>query len=321
MPAVLNINSFKLLNEIAFRHCTYMYRSAVIADRGGKASIPYLEQIMNAGPADFYRVLLETFATVKNEHSKTTDSCVSPLVADSFVIWGRMYVIAYFTQYYDDFWRNSVLPRMIALQSNKVLRAEMDSAREYIDQYYKENELMMKEMIAAGAPGPEDSAVFVENEKLRAQVEERDARIAELEKQVAKDNEIIEQLKAQQKTSKTKSVGRPPQQLFESEEIKQQQKEKVLAFLREHKLSSQHINCEKESKLNKYLASIYWRWMDLKLVPEKPLSTAYYKFLADVCQLQFDVVQKSYANRMGKILKNKVTYPDIWGEVAEFFQK
>ena len=321
MPEQLNIESFKLLNEIAFRHCTYLYKSAINEDRNGKASIPYLEQLMNAGPAEFYRVLLETFATVKNEHNKTTDSCVSPVIADSFVIWGRMYVIAYFTQYHDDFWRNSVLPRMIAMQPNKVLRAEMDSARENIDQYYKENESMMKEMIAAGAPSPEDFAVFVENEKLRARVEEQEEKIKALEEQIAKDKGIIEQLKTQKGTSKTKASGRPTQQLFKSEAIEQQQKKQVLAFLKKHNLSSQPINCEKESKLNKYLASIYWRWMDLGLVPEEPLPTAYYKFLADVCELNFDVVQKSFSNRMGIILQNKVTYPNVWGEVAEFFQK
>ncbi len=66
MSEHLNIKSFKLLNEVVFRHCTYMHKSAVITDKNDQASIPYLEQLLNAGSAEFYTVLLETFASVKN---------------------------------------------------------------------------------------------------------------------------------------------------------------------------------------------------------------------------------------------------------------
>ena len=314
MEYKINISSFKLLNEIAFRHTTYLYKSAISADKNGNASIPYLEKLLEAGPTEFYKELIETFATVKNEHRKTTDSCVTPLIADSFVIWGRMYVIAYFALYDNEFWRKSVLPRMIALQPNKVLRAEMDNAREFIDQYYSENESVMKEMIGPGAPCPEDLAVFIENDKLQKQVAEQQKRIAELEEQ-------IEMLKKQDNTTSGLLVGRPKQVLFSDKTMELKQKELVLAFLKKHNLSSQPINCEKGNKLNKYLASIYWRWQQIGIVPEETLPTAYYVFLSDICQLKFDVVQKSFANRMGEILKHKEIYPDIHGEVAEFFQK
>ena len=103
----IKLKSFKLLNEVSFRHTAYLSKSAVNADKNGIASIPYLNRILAADPGDFYDELVDTYATIKTEHPRTTDAGVTPLIADSFVIWGRMYVIAYFALFYNDFWRKS----------------------------------------------------------------------------------------------------------------------------------------------------------------------------------------------------------------------
>lgn len=287
MLKTIEIKSFQLLHEVSFRHVAYLQHSAIDADKNGKASIPYLNRILSADPDELYAELVDTYATIKSEHKQITDAHVTPPIADSFIIWGRMYVIAYFRLHNDLFWRKSVLPRMLSMQQRPVLREEMKIAAAHIDEYYADQESFKKEMIASGISNLDDSTNKSQNDV----------------------------------SQKKPAIGRPAQQLFESAEIEKQQKEQVLTFLKRHNLSSQPINCEKENKLNKYLASIYWRWMDLKLVPDEPLPTAYYKFLEKVCELKFDVVQKSFTNRMGKILQNKVIYPDVWGEVAEFFQK
>ncbi len=283
----ITIKSFKLLNEVSFRHTAYLSKSAVNADKNGIASIPYLNRILAADPGDFYDELVDTYATIKTEHPRTTDAGVTPLIADSFVIWGRMYVIAYFALFYNDFWRKSVLPRMISLQPKQVLREEMKIAAARIDEYYKEKELITKEMMAAEAPTPNET--------------------------VANPRNSI--------TPKKAAIGRPSQQLFYSYQTELQQKDLVLAFLKKHNLSSQNINCEKDSTLNRYLVSIYWRWQDLGFVPEEPFPTAFYKFLAENCKLGFSVAKKSFTNRMGEILKHREKYLGIWGEVTEFFQK
>ena len=287
MLKTIEIKSFQLLHEVSFRHTAYLQHSAINADKNGKASIPYLNRILSANPDELYSELVDTYATIKSEHKQITDAHVTHPIADSFIIWGRMYVIAYFVSHNDLFWRKSVLPRMLSMQQRSVLQEEMKIAAAHIDEYYADQESFRKEMIASGISNLDDSTNKSQNDV----------------------------------TQKKPAIGRPAQQLFESAEIEQQQKEKVLAFLKKHNLSSQLINCEKDSKLNKYLASIYWRWMDLNLVPEEPLPTAYYKFLANVCELKFDVVQKSFTNRMGEILKHREKYQDLWGDVTEFFQK
>ncbi len=308
LPAI----SFKLLNEIAFRHTQYMYRSAVVADKGGKISIPHLETLLSASPDTFYETLIETFGTIKIHNSKTTDSCVTPLIPDSFVIWGRMYVIAYYALYNDNFWRNIVLPRMLSLQPNKAVLSEMVNAAQFIDDYYKEQQKIKAEMLAATAQKQEELSPSAENEQLKK-------RITELEQQVKKLEEQIRIL-TQDTSPRIKNAGRPALPLFNSPEIEMEQKDKVIAFLKSHNLSSHLINCEKDSTLNKYLASIYWRWQDLGLVSDKPLPTAYYTFLKGTCHLSFSVVGKTFSNRMGEILKHKEKYPDIWGDVCEKFQ-
>ena len=283
----IKVKSFKLLNEVSFRHTAYLSKSAVNADKNGIASIPYLNRILAADPGDFYDELVDTYATIKTEHPRTTDAGVTPLIADSFVIWGRMYVIAYFALFYNEFWRNFVLPRMIALQPKQALKAEMRIAAARIDEYYKEKELITKEMMAAEAPTPNETVSNPQNNV----------------------------------TPQKAAIGRPSQQLFYSYQTELQQKDLVLAFLKKHNLSSQNINCENDSTINKYLASIYWRWQDLKFVPAEPLPTAFYKFLAENCKLGFSVAKKSFTNRMGEILKHREKYLGIWGEVTEFFQK
>lgn len=85
----IEIKSFKILNEVAFRHTTYLYKSVINTDKNGLASIPYLERILNAEIPDLYETLMETFADVKIGHNVTTDSCVTPLISDSCVIWGE----------------------------------------------------------------------------------------------------------------------------------------------------------------------------------------------------------------------------------------
>lgn len=168
----IEIKSFKILNEVAFRHTTYLYKSAINTDKNGLASIPYLERILNAEIPDVYETLMETFADVKIGHNVTTDSCVTPLISDSYVIWGRMYVIAYFALYEDEFWQKVMLPKILELQPNKTIKAEMESAADYIKKYYVEKQEWVKKFITVSAPAAEDFIGLAEQIHMQTRLEE-----------------------------------------------------------------------------------------------------------------------------------------------------
>ena len=209
----LSIKNIKVLNEVAFIHSDRLYRMGEIIDKECVTSLKYLNKIYSAGPADIYDALIETFATVKQYHSTISSRAFTPAIYDCYVIWARMYVIGYFTMHEDEFWRNVILPKMYDIIPQSSIKGEMATAVKYIDKYYKDKQQWMVDCVAAGAPSPDDFAVYIENEQLKKRVaeleeklknckgttlnadiiKEKDDKIADLEQQIIdKDAEIAE---------------------------------------------------------------------------------------------------------------------------------
>lgn len=163
---------FELLDEIAFQHTTSLHRAVRQIDQEGEISIPYLNTILDASTVDSFDTLIAVFARIKKEHHRTTNPNMYPSVMDGLAIWGRMYVIAYYKLYDDEFWAKTVLPRMYEMQPNRILQDEMKICVAQIDKYYQDKHQWILKQVEAGAPSPDDFAIFVQNEQLRKQVEE-----------------------------------------------------------------------------------------------------------------------------------------------------
>ncbi len=173
----LTIKNIKVLNEVAFIHSNRLDRMGEIIDKECVTSLKYLNTIYSAGPADIYDAMIETFAIVKQNHSMISSHAFTPSFYDCYIIWARMYVVGYFTLYEDDFWRNVILPKMYEILPQPSLKGEVNTAVKFIDKYYKDKQQWMVDYVAAGAPSPDDFAVFIENEQLKK-------RVAELEKKL-----------------------------------------------------------------------------------------------------------------------------------------
>lgn len=316
----INKINFKILNEIAFRHTVYLSKCAVNLDREGVRSIPYLVRILKAEPANVFETLIETFATTKADYGGISFTHISPAVNDCYIIWGRMYVIAYFALYEDEFWRKVVLPKMSEMTPISSIRNEMSTAAKYIDIYYKDKENWLQSSIAAGAPAAEDFAFLVEKNELQQQVAQLKEQLKQKEAEIAKKDARIAELEKLEKPASMKILsGRPMTVMFEDADDCQKEKELLLKYLKKHNLSSTLITSEKENTLTKTLAVFYWFWQKKYHIVEINAS-AYYRFLRETCELKFGIVEKTFVNTMGKILRNKTTYPNITGDVNEFIQ-
>lgn len=312
--------NFKILNEIAFRRTNYLSKCAVNLDREGVRSIPYLCRILKAEPIDVYETLIETFATTKADYSSISSTHITPAINDCYIIWGRMYVIAYFALYEDDFWRKVVLPKMFDMMPKQVIQAEMRTAANFIDRHYKEKENWLKNFIAAGAPIVADFAEAMESLRLQERIKELEEQIKQKEAEIAKKDARIAELEKEEKRASIKKLsGRPKTVMFEDADDCQKEKELLLKYLKKHKLSSTLITAEKANTLVKTLAVFYWHWQK-KYHIEPINASAYYRFLKETCELKFGVEEKTFVNTMGKIIRNKTSYPDISGDVSEFFQ-
>ena len=78
-------------------------------------------------------------------------------------------------------------------------------------------------------------------------------------------------------------------------ELTQQKAADFMAYLSENALQDKHINTQQDNEVNKAFVCHYKAWMHDGLVPRMHNARACYRFLANECQLKFDVSEKSYA--------------------------
>lgn len=303
--------------DLKFLTPTYLAAGMLGLDFNGDVSLLYLEKIIKSKQPIIKELSLkyDELRRTYNGNTIYTDG-VTVLTRHHFV-WGRM-IVAFYYYYYKE---NHALAKKIAslmlefVWPQKV-KDGVTKGMKLIDEYFQRSQLLDKELNDI----EQQSSSITSSEQ---------AHILELENQLAqKDEEIkslkarIKELEANQEPTESQGAGRPRQMLFESSEIEDEQKEKVLALLKEHKLAERYVNCTKDNPLNQYLESIYWRWQEIGIVREDTvLPTAFYHFLHDKCKLKFEITQKSFTNFMGKILCHKERYPEIWMLVREFFPK
>lgn len=320
MERLNNINC-RILNEIAFRHTMYMSRWAVIMDQEYVRSLHWLRRLLEAQPKKDYETLLVFFANIKSEYGSISYTGITPGVGDCYILWGRMYVIAYFAFHDDNTWRKMVLPQMYEMMPITSIQTEMNIAAKQIDKFYKDKENWRKRLIEVEAPTAAELDEALEVMRLQTRIEELEEALKQKEEEIKAKDARIAELEKKEATVTSKALsGRPKTELFEDADDCQKEKELLLKYLKKHNLSSTLITCEKDSTILQTLAVFYWHWEKKYHFP-KINTAAYYRFLHERCGLQFKIVEKSFGNVMGLILRHKQSFPDISGSVKEFIQR
>lgn len=105
----------------------------------------------------------------------------------------------------------------------------------------------------------------------------------------------------------------------ENVQAKNREKQRLLHYLREHKLSSRRLNCNKEDRLNDIITCFLKIWHDNKWIADSPSGAAIFRFLTEECQLQSDVTEQSYSNKIKERLKNNKYKPVTMREISSAF--
>lgn len=102
----------------------------------------------------------------------------------------------------------------------------------------------------------------------------------------------------------TKPHGRPRTVLFpdsngkENTIAREQEKQHVLNYLKQHNLSATHLSAEKNNPINRMTAAFVRYWKEKGLVPDKVSHTAVYHFLTNDCGIPNN-------NAQGNTIANK----------------
>ena len=283
-------------------------------------ALDIVNQLASSNPERWLDNVSTTYQQICERASESIPQ-VTPYMHRSELIWAYICIMSFYLYAYDDVWRNHVLAKMESKLRHPRLKQEIQEAKQLIETEFEKYQAFMRDLNASQLQPPKE-VDDNKNSKLETQLAKKDEEIAQLKARVTELEARIKELEADQEPTATQGAGRPRQMLFESSEIEDEQKEKVLALLKEHKLAERYVNCTKDNPLNQYLESIYWRWQEIGIVREDTvLPTAFYHFLHDKCKLKFEITQKSFTNIMGKILCHKERYPEIWMLVREFFPK
>lgn len=281
---------------------------------------------------DYYNMLLESLKCIHEQSPERildSISTANDVMAKQFgqkitqetsvlyyssILWEWFYLLAYYIHQLDNdpLWKENYLPHTKAFQIRSLAIEETKKGEKLINQFIAKRQRVLEtqKKIQQQAAIPGDDSIATLEAKIAVLESENTslkARIAELEKKEATV------------TSKALS-GRPKTELFEDADDCQKEKELLLKYLKKHNLSSTLITCEKDSTILQTLAVFYWHWEKKYHFP-KINTAAYYRFLHDRCGLQFKIVEKSFGNVMGLILRHKQSFPDISGSVKEFIQR
>lgn len=105
----------------------------------------------------------------------------------------------------------------------------------------------------------------------------------------------------------------------EDVQTKNKEKQRFLHYLSEHKLSSRHLNCNKEDLLNDIITCFLKIWQDYKLITDSPSGAAIFRFLTVDCQIKSDVTEQSYSNKIKERLRKNIYKPATMRDVNSAF--
>lgn len=121
--------------------------------------------------------------------------------------------------------------------------------------------------------------------------------------------------------------GRKKKELFLTQDGKldtertKQEKERLLGYLRAHKLSQDKLNSDQENMVMQIIVSFYLRWHEHGYVPKKPNGMAIARFIIDDCQLPCEVTEKAFANCIRTMIDDRYIDKLHHAEIAYLFPR
>ena len=101
----------------------------------------------------------------------------------------------------------------------------------------------------------------------------------------------------------------------------EQEKERLLGYLRAHKLSQVKLNSDQENTVMQIIVSFYLRWHEHGYVPKQPNGMAIARFIIDDCQLPCEVTEKAFANCIRTMINDCCIDKSHHAEIAYLFPR
>lgn len=257
-------------------------------DSNSHRSLEHVKRFLEIPEEDLADDLLATFDSIRGSFNVAIQGTQPPLAMYN-VLWGRICVWLYFFKHNDPLWTDYLFPLILNGRICKPVHEDVIGAVKRMDEYIKQ-QIQIKNYLTA---------------KRQAQ--------GQTVHNTTPDKETI------QKTE-DKPAGRPKHNLFVDTQHEQMAQEQLNNYLKQHKLSSRKIIGAKGDTLNKVIACFCWRWKELGYI-EKLSAAALYRFLHDVCHMEFEVIEKTFTNKMGEILRNRQSFDGLLGDIKEFVPK
>lgn len=261
-------------------------------DKNSHRSLEHVKRFLTIPEEDLLDDLLATFDAIRSSFNVAIQGTQPPLAMYN-VLWGRICIWLYFFKHDDPLWTEYLFPQILNGRINKSVYDDVVRAREKMDEYFKQQIRINNYITAKRMTQPATA-----------------------------NQTILNKETIQQETPKPedKKAGRPKHNLFVDKQHEQLAYEQFTNYLKQHKLSSRMIIGAKDDTLNKTIACFCWRWKDLEYIEELSPS-ALYRFLHEVCQMEFEIIEKTFTNKMGEILRNRQSYNGLWGDVKAYIEK
>lgn len=105
----------------------------------------------------------------------------------------------------------------------------------------------------------------------------------------------------------------------ENVSVRNLEKERLLGYLSEHKMSGRRLVTEKNDGLNKVVVCFLKLWREKGLTAKQPSGGAVFRFLTEDCGLKTDVTEASYSNKIKEWMRGNDYDVTTYQGVKTFF--
>lgn len=142
-------------------------------------------------------------------------------------------------------------------------------------------------------------------------IDEKDQQIAQQGQQIAQQGQRIAELEAPA-SEKMQRINRV-KMLFlkdrndpytEDTPVKVKETQRLSSYLKAHKLSSRKLNSQQDDILNEIIVAFLRRWCDRGLIATQPSGAAIFRFLTTDVQLGTELDEKTYGNKIRRLMEN-----------------
>lgn len=105
----------------------------------------------------------------------------------------------------------------------------------------------------------------------------------------------------------------------ENVSVRNLEKERLLGYLSEHKMSGRRLVTEKNDGLNKAVVCFLKLWRENGLTAKLPSGGAVFRFLTEDCGLKTDVTEASYSNKIKEWMRGNDYDVTTYQGVKTFF--